>query len=294
MKYLWLVGVLAGLALFAPAANAGCGVGVVHRGPIVVNSTYHSPVVKYHAPVVHHDVVVKEVVKEVAVPVLVPAFQFQYVPPACPCPQPAPVAPLPPVGGYGAPQAPPGYGQGYGHTPPPAAAPPVFGHGYAAPPQPGVGAGLDNQARIRELAKALLEEMQRQSAQGDDQGPPVVSDPYGSPSPAPATPPVHQLAPATPPVHQPAPAPGQAGPNPNSQWGGVAFAALQRNCAACHTGIGSKGDYQLFSQPGALNPEASLKLALSEIESGRMPPRSSQYRPTPEEVTAIRNWLSGQ
>ncbi len=92
----------------------------------------------YIAPIVHHDVV-REVITPIAVPVLIPAFQFQYAPPP-PCVMPAlsPPAVVPQN---------PGFTPGFGSAP---TASPAFG----------------SKDKIKELAKALLEEMSKQSAPG--------------------------------------------------------------------------------------------------------------------------------
>jgi hypothetical protein len=293
-----LVGVV-GVMLPTPAHGQSCGVVAPYR---VISKPHHV----VHSSVVHSPVI-KEVVKEVpiAVPVLVPAFQFQYTPPAA-----VPVVPA--VPGYGQ----PGYGQpayqqpGYGQPayPQPGYGQPVPGQPtpVATPPGHNPNPVVNSQDRIRELAKALLEEMQRQSG-GPDDGPPAVLDPNAPPPPQGPPQGNPQGPPVTPP---PQGTPPPAGTNPGTPPGvppGVpsgpkisreqaapfAIAALNRNCAACHTGAGSKGDQVIFSQPGVLNPDASWRSIIREVESGRMPPRSSQYRITQEEVAALRAWLQG-
>lgn len=278
MKYLCALAV-AGAALCGTAQAQSCrSFTPVQHAPV-----YSTPV--YKAPVAT-PVYVKEVVT--AVPVLVPAYQFQYVPPACQqCPTPSAQVQAPQHPGYI-----PGYGQnmnpGYGQAPaygqPPA---PGYGQAPGGPPVASFGANDFTDDRIRLLARALLDEMQRQANEDQDGGPPVASDPYGTP--APPVPPV-----AGPPTGNVPPAPAPRPGDPTHPAAGVAYAALLKNCAACHTGPGSKGDYQLFSQPNSLNPQANLSLALDEVASGRMPPRSSQFRLTPDEVQALRAWLGGR
>jgi hypothetical protein len=281
MKKLFIV-ILGLVAFLAPAQLYAQSCGVIRHGPIYTPPA--AVVVKDHVAVVK-DVIVKEV--PIAVPVLVPAFQFQYQPP-CYAP---PIAVPPPVAGYGA-----GYGQQpqYGNNPnaygngPPAA-------NYGQPPS----AIPNDKDKIRELAKALLEEIQRQS--NDDGGPPVVNG--GAPA---GNPPAGQPTgnpPGVPTGTPPGVPPGVPTGNPTGNPPGVpkgmtaeqaaplAIAALQRNCASCHTGMGSKGDTIIFSQPGVLDPNAPWRAMKREIESGRMPPKQSQFRPTPDELQALRIWL---
>jgi mono/diheme cytochrome c family protein len=272
-----LAGVLAVAAVPTATSRAQ------HCGTPVVSSPY----TVVSKPIVHHhnQVVVKEIVKEVpiAVPVLVPAFQFQYSPPCQVCP-PGVVGQQPGyVPGYGQ----PGYGQPAATPPGVGATPPGVGTAQPVPvATPGQPAAPSSNDRIRELAKALLEEMQRQSGNGPDDGPPTVYDPN-----APAAPPA-----STPPAPAPGSPPG-VGSAPQGmtreQAAPAAIAALNRSCASCHTGVGSKGDFTIFQQPGMLNPNAGWRSILREIDSGRMPPKSSQFRLTPEETNAIRTWLSG-
>lgn len=288
-----ILGAFAALLLSAGITHAqSCG---VVRRPVVVN---HSPVIVHQEPVA----VVKEVVTPVAVPVFVPAFQFQYYSPYVA----APFAPAyaPPQFGQPA-YAPPyaanvvnnGYGQGYNL--------PYnqLGHGYSAPtygypavPQPmqAQPGPVDSQAQIRELAKALLDEMARQSGQGPDQGPPVATTP--------APPAGQQVPPVTTPPGVPPPAQPKTGSPPGLPTAPTispeaaapyAIAALQQNCSACHTGPASKGEFIIFAQPGLFSPGLSWRTIIREIEAGRMPPRYSQYRITPDQVAAVRAWLSG-
>jgi len=279
-----LAGVLAVAAVPTATSRAQhCGTPVVSVPYTVVSK-----------PIVHHNqVVVKEIVKEVpiAVPVLVPAFQFQYSPPCQVCP-PGVVGQQP---GYV-----PGYGQPAGTPPGVGATPPGVGTpGVAAPPVPVATPGQpappapSSNDRIRELAKALLEEMQRQSGQGPDDGPPTVYDP-SAPKTAPTPPAPVGGTPGSPPgVGSNPPGVGNTGGMTREQAAPYAIAALNRNCAQCHTGVGSKGDFTIFQQPGLVNPNAGWRSILREIESGRMPPKQSQFRLTPEETNAIRTWLSG-
>ncbi len=299
VKVFGLLIAVAALLFATGTVSAQCG--VIRRGPVIV----HNPVV------VHHEtpVVVKEVVTPVAVPVLVPAFQFQYTPP-CAVPVQAGYAGQPGlVPGYGQ----PGYGQpGYG---PPAA--PAPGTGYAQPmpgygppagygQQPASGYGpppvqpqaspLDNQAKIRELAKALLDEMSRQSGPGpggQDDGPPAVP---GAGPPAAGTPGVPPGAPVAPPkTGTPGVPPGlpQAPVISPEAAAPVAIATLQSKCSACHTGPAAKGEFVMFAQPGLFNQGIPWRSIVREIDAGRMPPSYSQYRITPQEAAAVRAWLSG-
>jgi hypothetical protein len=229
--------------------------------------------------------VVETIVTPVAVPVLIPAFQFQYSPPCA-----TPAVPCAGAGygapgyGYGPPMA--SYGQpGYGYGPPMANYGQQPGYGYQAQPgyqQQSIGQpGQPQQDMVRALAKALLEEMGRQSQSQNgpnDGGPPAVPNNGGG------------FGPSTP---FPTALPNQFPTGPNGQaLANFAFNATVRSCAACHTGIGSKGDTIIFSQPGVLNPAAPWKTMAREVQEGRMPRRDSQWRLTPEEAQAVLAWYS--
>src|SRR5581483_10765261 len=128
----------------------------------------------------------------------------------------------------------------------------------------------------RELAKALLEEMTRMAENGPaDNGPPVV--------------------PGTQPFQQPPNQPFQQPPNqppPGNNLAQVAIAAMGRSCSYCHTGVGSKADMVIFSQPGLLNQQVNWKKIKDEISTGRMPPKDSNFQISPQEKTAIIQWLT--
>ncbi len=198
---------------------------------------------------------VQEVVVPVlAYPLLVPAYQFQYVPPAV-----APVAAVVPVTGYPVatpvvqPVAPVSYGQ------------PNMVYGQ----QPQQNFSLNNKDKIKELARALLEEMNR-AADGTagDNGPPAV--------------------PGTQPFSTPAPQPFQ--PQPQLQQ--FALSAMTRTCAQCHTGIGSKRDFIIFTQPGYFNQNVNWKKVKDEVSSGRMPPKDVHFQLTLQERQTIVQWLT--
>lgn len=78
------------------------------------------------------------------------------------------------------------------------------------------------------------------------------------------------------------------------QLASYAVAALQRNCAKCHTGEGSKGDFVMFQSEGYLSQEASPKLILKEINAKRMPPSYSQFRLSVQEYEAVKRWVESQ
>ena len=225
--------------------------------------------------------IVERIITPIAVPILIPAFQFQYAPS---CVTPSFAAP------YGGPgfAAVPGYGhqgyghqgyghQGYGHQgygPPMAtySGQPSYGQPYQQPgygqqtpyQQPVGQPGQNQQDMVKALAKALLEEMSRQSqaqnGPGDGGPPPATLPPVGNPG-------FPSLA-------------------------NFAFNATIKNCAACHTGIGSKGDTMIFSQPGILNPAAPWKTMAREVSEGRMPKRDSQWQFTQEEAQAVLIWYA--
>ena len=200
---------VASLAIFSlvitPVSSAQC-----RNGRCIVHEEVVDPVV------------VNQVFTPIAIPVIVPAFNFQYVPPigTHPCVQ--------------TPYTEPGQGQTF----------------------------QDDQ--IKALAKALLEEMSKQSSPQpqEDEGPPAVP---GNPG--------RKLTSA------------EAAP--------FAIGALQKNCAACHTGAG-KGGVSLFSRPGILNQSAPWGSVLEQIDIGRMPPRDSQYSLTLQEKEFIHAWLGNK
>jgi hypothetical protein len=225
------------------------------------------PVHHYSPPVIVKKEIVKEIITPVAVPVIVPAFTFQYAPPCVSAIAPAAhqAGAVAHAGAAPAPVANPGYAQGHAANP-----------GYTTPPPASAPFAANSNDKIRDLAKALLEEMNKQGT-NEDSGPPVASGPL--------VPPSSPLPPGNPNL----PTSGVS----REQFAPSAMAALQRNCAACHTGNGAKGDFVLFTQPNVFNNAVSMRSILKEVDSGRMPPRSSQYRLSLEEVNHIRGWLSG-
>lgn len=283
----------------ASPVSAQCG--VVRHGPVFSSCNNYSC-----NPVVIETPVVSTVVAPIAVPVFVPAFQFQYVPPtAIPVPAGYPGQTVPGLGsgglpvavpgqpGYAQPVAPygqPGYAQpGYGSTPP-AYGQPAVGYGQPAVPQGAPQAPVSDKDNIRELAKALLAEMSRQSVQSGDTGPPAVPNtaPTGVSPPVGVAPPTGTVGtPGVPPGLPTGPVVSPAAAAP------LAIAALQSKCSACHTGPASKGEFVMFSQPGLFNQGIPWRTIVREIDSGRMPPNYSQYRISPQEAAAIRAWLTG-
>jgi hypothetical protein len=222
------------------------------------------------APIVHHAVVVKEVITPVfAYPVLVPAYQFQYVPttyavptvPVTGYPQAYPVVPQAPGYGYqpqygmpqGYPQVQGQYGQ-YGMQQP---------QGFGANPQQQFN--LSRKDQIRELAKALIEEMNKMADGQGDNGPPPVQG-------------------QQPPQTQ---APGQ----PDPQLTQFVLGSLNRTCAQCHTGVGAKKGFQIFTQPGHLNQNVNWKRVKEELVAEHMPPKDTQFHLVAQERTNILEWL---
>ena len=223
---------LAGLATFAGVASAqNCRPGVngtkcqpVQVQPVHRGTAIYTYPTTYQYPT--HEVVVKEVITPVAVPVavpvLIPAYQYTYVP-AC---QPAAVAGVPQV------------------------------------PQPSAMPGNVDQEKLKQLARELLAEMQKQQGGGVDDGPPVAID-VGSPS------------------------------VPPGQQAQTHVQVLTARCASCHTGPTSKGGVVLFNSPGVLNPQADKQRAIRAVEDGRMPPQAvndPKFRLSPQEVAAVRSW----
>jgi len=208
---------------------------------------------------------VETVVPVLAYPVLVPAFQFQYVPQAY-----AATIPVVPVAGY--PVATPlvqpvvstaNYGQAT----------------YAQPQQPYYNQqqpyqhqqqnfGLNNNEKIHELARAIIEEMSKMQDGNGDFGPPAV--------------------PNTQPL-QPQPPPQQSyNPQQLSQF---AVSAMSRTCARCHTGVAAKGDMIIFTQPGLINQQSNWKKIKEEVSSGRMPPKDHHFQLSLQERQGIVQWL---
>ena len=192
----------------------------------------------------------------IAVPVLVPAYQFQYVPTCTPIV----ASPIVPAAAAVA-----GMQQGtYG---------PIASAGVGA-----VNGANQDRERIRLLARALLEEMSKEadsntgSATNDnghtdsatnDNGPPVVSG-FSSPSNTQ----VRQLS-----------------------WVSV----LHNRCSACHTGSTSKAGVMIFTSPGRFNPGVDRHRLLDAIKSGRMPLGASanpRLRLSTQEINVVESGLS--
>ena len=189
---------------------------------------------------------------------LIPAFQFQYSPPVVVQPSYVPQPNYVTQPNYGVQQ--PSYAPqpNYGVQQP----------SYA--PQPNYGMPQPN---YREFAKASFLEMQRQDAgnsgNSGDNGPPTAIDPHYSNLP---------IMPSS-------------GGIDKAALANFAVAALQRNCAACHTGQASKGGSIIFSQPGVLDQFAPFRTMAKDVETGRMPPVNAPFRPTGPEVNAMVAWL---
>jgi len=249
----------------------------------VSNSCYTPCYTSYCAPVIKE---VPVAVPVLAYPVLVPAFQFQYVPQAY-----APTVPVVPVTGY--PVATPvvqpvistgGYGapvvNGIGQTPltyqqqAMAQYQQQYGQPNGQPYANGNGNGYGKD-KIRELAKALLEEMNRMAGDAPaDSGPPAVPGTYPQQ-----------------PVGQNNFFPPPQQPQPNAQLAQFAIAAMNRTCSQCHTGIGSKGDMTIFTQPGLVNQQANWRRVKEEVASGRMPPKDNHFILSQQERQGILEWL---
>jgi hypothetical protein len=228
-------------------------------------------------PCVAHAEIVETIVPVLAYPVLVPAFQFQYVPQAY-----AATVPVIPVAGYpvAAPLVQPvistaNYGQAnYGQANYGQANYGQANYGQAnygqqqQPYQQQQNLGLNNNEKIRELAKAIIEEMSKIQDSNGDFGPPSV--------------------PGTQP--QPQPQPQQRSYN-QQQLSQFTVSAMARTCAVCHTGIGAKGDMIIFTQPGLINQQANWKKIKEEVSSGRMPPKDHHFQLSFQERQGITQWL---
>ena len=248
------------LSMFASPAHAfgRRGGRCFSGGGCYVSSPCYTPV--------YETVVVKEIVPVLAYPVLVPAFQFQYVPQAY-----AATAPVVPVTGY--PVASPiiqptypTYGQpAYGQPTYPTYGQPSVNYNQQQQQQ---NFGVSNKDKIRELAKALLEEMSRMSEEnnnGGDNGPPAVPNNFSQPS-QPSQPSQQQLSQS-------------------------AISSMGRTCAQCHTGVGSKGNMVLFTQPGLLSQNINWRRVKEEVASGRMPPKDVHFQLSLQERHSLLQWL---
>jgi hypothetical protein len=204
-----------GFFLVASTAEAGCGI-IQRRSVVTFPTTLQYPTT---------EVIVQDA-NYIAVPVLIPAFSFQY---SQPCVMPT-VAAAPVV-------------------PAPQAAPMPAAH---------------SDESVRQLAKALLEEMSKQANPNEDDGPPVVRNgSFGSPAPAPVT----------------------------------GLSVLANRCASCHTGATSKAGLVIFSSPGVFNVAADRQRIVKAIDEGRMPLDVSTKRAyvlPVEEKNAVRRDLIGK
>lgn len=195
-----------------------------------------------HVAVCNHHV--NEIITPVAIPVIVPAFIYQY--------QPA-IAPIAVTPAY-----------------------PSIGQPIGVIPQIPVQSQFGDKDKIKELARALLEEMNKQSdysngpptAKWDDESPPASSQPnLGNPT--------------------------SGKPNFRSRYGPAAMSIMQRNCMSCHTGSGSKKGVIIFSQNNILNTNAPFEKMKIQIEDGHMPPNYSQFKLTAEEKNILSAWFNG-
>lgn len=147
--FLWVATLMVALVGCGDVIAQSCGTVTVGH-PVRIGLPSH-----YQYSTTFHpkkEVIVKEVINEVPVafPVLVPSFQYQYVPPCC-----TPTA-----------------GQ-------PVAAAPVGAHPVATPPAQHAQAGIGqlDQNQIRALARLILAELKKeQEDAGPDAGPPAVID----------------------------------------------------------------------------------------------------------------------
>lgn len=269
MRTILCVAALLGLLVAGGAAlGQSCGVPVHHGRPVRIGPSVVLPSQYQYSTtfVPKKEVIVKEIINEVPVafPVLVPAFQYQYVPPCC---TPAVGAPA-----HGAPVAAPPGGQ-------PVATP------SPAPAGGGANLGQLDQAQIRALAQLILAELKKeQDASGPDAGPPAILDPS---APGVGT---YPGTPQPPAGTLPAPAPAQPiGSNPNL----AGLTVLQNKCAMCHTGAGSKGRFQMFAAPGQL-ANFDRARAWDSIRENQMPhPSRPDLRMTDAEKDIARRFLLG-
>jgi hypothetical protein len=249
MKIINMLCAFAAVALFATSVNAQCGTSIRRVTP-----TYTFPTT-YQYPV--REVVVQDVITPIAVPVLVPAYQFQYVAPCATVATPV-AAGVTPVVPFAAPVVPGVSMQQVSYAP------------------GAIGASqMNEQDRINMLAKAIISEMNRLGGQEQtqpqanqqDNGPPVAME--GSFQPQfPRQPPVPQQ---------------------------MSFVNILGNrCASCHTGPSSKGGVQIFTAPGIFNSAVDRQRIVRSMEDGRMPPQAvadPSHRVPVQEIELVKNGL---
>lgn len=256
--YAALISVIIGLGWANVATAQNCS---SHR-PVRYNPTVFTYSNTYQYPVkevvVKENVIVKDVIVPVAVPVLIPAFQFQYV---APCASPVAAQVVPQI--QGAPVANP--------FPVGQQMQPMTGSPYSAAPASAPAPATSEQQRIRQLARALLLEMSRQEeSPSEDDGPPMAIGEF-------IAQPVQRQQPA--------------------QNAGNWLQVLSNRCARCHTGAKAASGIQIFTAPGQFNPSVDRQRLISAIEGGRMPLAGSPEAASamsPQEIAIVRAGLSGR
>jgi hypothetical protein len=147
------------------------------------------------------------------------------------------------------------------------------GQGQYGMPQPngqGQQFNLSKKDQIRELAKALIEEMNKIADGTSDNGPPSVPGQSQPPFSTPQT---------------------QNPKQPDPQLTQVVLSSLTRTCAQCHTGVGSKKSFQIFTQPGHLNQNVNWRRVKEELVEEHMPPKDTPFQLNPSERSNILEWL---
>jgi hypothetical protein len=226
---------------------------VVYSSPPV----YHSPPVYSYSKPVHKEVIVKEELVPIAVPVLIPVTTFQYLPalttPVVTYTQPA--APVQPVASP---------------NPAPVIQQPVQQvQGTKKPclsPEE-----IDRLIMIR--LEALLKG--RQLGGTTTLTVPVVNGP----------PPI-DWGDIEVPVNQPQQPQTPASPV-KSDWVGF----MKSNCYACHGGGKRQGGVQLFDASGAYAPDVSKKEIVDSILSGRMP-KGNPLKLDQNQTISLSQWVS--
>lgn len=265
-------------SLLFPVAIAAvavlCGsVGAQTCGTTAVGHS-HTPLLQYTTTFVpKKHVIVKEVVNEipVAIPVLVPAFQYQYSPPCC---TPQVHAPAQAV-----------VQQGQGQQ--------VVQQGH----QPS-GIGQLSPAQIKDIARQILAEIKREEeASGPDAGPPPIAGAEWQTQVEQEQGSGHWASPQTPPP-APAHSQGQASAPGGPQIGQTGpddpKVLLFNHCAACHTGPSSRGRFVIYSAPGQINAAFDRGQAANSIRNGQMPhPSRPDLKMTPQQSAILANSLEG-
>jgi hypothetical protein len=272
-----------------------CGYGP----PVISGGPFYGPPIStsyVQTPVIHEKVVVNEVVAPVAVPVVVPATVFQYLPAMAPQ---APSAPA--VIGTGGTVA---SAQAAPTVQVPGSMPPTAGVASAAQPvtpAAPVAAGLE--AKLDLLIKARLDAIVREKMAAAADAPPPLADQdaatqptnYSTPPPADTTNQQTSTTSDKPAPYQVAPPVSQAPAMADLQT--RAMTAVGNACVSCHKQGAEKGGVILVnaqnqwapSKDGAQLPNETIARS---VENGRMPKLNATLHNQPLEPVVKNDLLA--